>query len=352
MALKGGYKVSQVTPYRKPAASGQYGAQGGAGGSSYGRMSSGRTWGGRSHWRSRRGYGYGPQGGDGASQWALGIQACLAQLLGPWVPQNGIIGPRTRRAVQIFQGQQQMPVTGLLDQATAGAIQAACSGQAPGPPVGAVAPPPPPAPPPMPPPSASPPSAPPEAAGPPDEAGEAEINSETVQEAGHELRVDGPCQVHVDWHDTVSLASDQQFRWAPESPAVYVVYVRGKPWHVGIAKHSLRSHLLARARELQERQIPLRSQADRSLAWVVLCSGSAPPCAIQQRRGQDPTAPFQPVHAKHAMLRILKRFLVKKLQTGKQGNLVNGKVQFGPNGSITIFDKGRQVVRLSSSSQL
>src|ERR1700678_97876 len=116
---------------------------GAQGGSSGGR----RPWqrGGQPRWRyRRRSYGYGAPGG--ASQWAVGIQACLAQLVGPWVPQNGIIGPQTRRAIQMFQGQQQLPVTGLLDQTTPNAIQAACSGPAAGRPGDGAAPPPPPPP--------------------------------------------------------------------------------------------------------------------------------------------------------------------------------------------------------------
>jgi hypothetical protein len=301
--------------------------------------------GGQSRWRyRRRSYGYGAQGG--ASQWAVGIQACLAQLVGSWVPQNGIIGPRTRRAIQMFQGQQQLPVTGLLDQTTANAIQAACSGPAAGPPGDGAGPPPPP-PSPGPPDAAGAADAPPPGDAPPD-AGEAEIGAEAEQE----LRVDAPCQVQVEWHDQVPLDKDPQFSWAPDSAAVFVVYVSGKPWHVGIAKHSLRRHLLARARELRERKIPLASQVQRSLAWVSVLSGSAPRCAIQQGRSQDPAAPNRPIHPKHAMLKILKRFLVKTFQTEKKGNRVTDKVQFGPNGSITILYKGKQVARLSASSQL
>jgi Putative peptidoglycan binding domain len=56
-------------------------------------------------------------------------QSCLNQLLGPWVLQDGIMGPNTRQAVQQFQQQQQLPVTGMLDAATVTALQAACSGQ-------------------------------------------------------------------------------------------------------------------------------------------------------------------------------------------------------------------------------
>jgi len=65
-----------------------------------------------------------------APQWVLWAQACLAQIVGSWVPQTGQIGKATRKAIGIFQSQQQLPATGLLDAATVNALQQACSGQA------------------------------------------------------------------------------------------------------------------------------------------------------------------------------------------------------------------------------
>jgi hypothetical protein len=307
----------------------------------------------RSPRRYRRGYyGYGSQA---SSQWAAGIQACLAQLVGPWVPQNGIIGPQTRRAVQMFQGQQQLPVTGLLDNSTVNALQAACGGQAQepsavpaGPPPASDAPPPPSAPPPD---GGAAPSA--SGAAPP-EAGEAEIGSEQEAEGEQqEFRVDGPCQVQIDWHDPVPLAKDEHFRWAPDSPAVYIVYVGGKPWHVSIAEHNLRGHLRARRKALKDLNIPLTTLADRSVAWASLRAGAVPRCAIQHRHSQDdPAAGFKPVHAKHVLLKILKRYFVKKFQTEKKGNPGTATVQFGPNGSLIVFDKGNQAGKVSSGSRI
>ena len=72
-------------------------------------------------------------GGNGAdttpSQWVQWAQACLAQLIGAWVPQDGLMGPATQRAVQMFQMQQQLPPTGALDDSTVGALRTACSAQ-------------------------------------------------------------------------------------------------------------------------------------------------------------------------------------------------------------------------------
>jgi len=56
----------------------------------------------------------------------LSAQSCLAQVLGAWVLQDGVMGSNTLRAIRAFQEQRQLPVTGVLDGATADALQAAC----------------------------------------------------------------------------------------------------------------------------------------------------------------------------------------------------------------------------------
>src|SRR5580658_524427 len=83
------------------------------------RFGEGRRW-------SWMGGGGGGEGGSPLLPWA---QACLAQLLGPQVVQDGVMGPNTRQAIQQFQTQGQLPVTGVLDATTVSALQAACSGQ-------------------------------------------------------------------------------------------------------------------------------------------------------------------------------------------------------------------------------
>jgi Putative peptidoglycan binding domain len=91
--------------------------------------------------------GYAPQAQSLGPQWVSWAQSCLAQAVGTWVPQNGVMGKATRHAISKFQKQQQLPATGMLDAATINALQAACSGQAGAAPSPATAaPPPPPAP--------------------------------------------------------------------------------------------------------------------------------------------------------------------------------------------------------------
>jgi Putative peptidoglycan binding domain len=99
-------------------------------------------------------YGYGGAqqypGGAGfasqprVSQWVQWAQACLAQVVGPWVPQTGVMSKRTRKAIRIFQSQQHLPPTGMLDGTTVSALQSACSGQPAAAPSAPPAPPPPP----------------------------------------------------------------------------------------------------------------------------------------------------------------------------------------------------------------
>jgi peptidoglycan hydrolase-like protein with peptidoglycan-binding domain len=52
-------------------------------------------------------------------------QQCLAQIFGPGVPQDGILGPETRGFLAQFQTQQGLPATGSLDDSTMAALQAA-----------------------------------------------------------------------------------------------------------------------------------------------------------------------------------------------------------------------------------
>jgi hypothetical protein len=64
----------------------------------------------------------GPQ--PGGPDWVRWAQSILAAAVGPWVPQDGVFGTKTRKAILIFQGRQQLPATGLLDNATFQALQA------------------------------------------------------------------------------------------------------------------------------------------------------------------------------------------------------------------------------------
>lgn len=67
-------------------------------------------------------------------------QGCLAQIVGGWVPQNGTLGHLTRRAIHIFQTQNQLPSTGTLDDTTLSTLGHACQAATAAPPVAPSAP--------------------------------------------------------------------------------------------------------------------------------------------------------------------------------------------------------------------
>jgi peptidoglycan hydrolase-like protein with peptidoglycan-binding domain len=135
------------------------------------------------HWPGHRGRRWGWLGSGStaphlSSDWVAWAQACLGRVVGPWVPQDGAMGPETVRAIQMFQTQQQLPSTGMLDSGTISGLQAACSRPAAGPP----SPPPLPAgPPPVAP--GPPPDAPAgEPPGPPEEVGQSEYELQSSSE--------------------------------------------------------------------------------------------------------------------------------------------------------------------------
>lgn len=84
--------------------------------------------------RRMRWHGLNPYGSssNASDPQILAAQACLAQLVDPTVPQDGILGQQTRQAIRSFQSQQNIPFTGMLDANTSSALQSACSSQASG----------------------------------------------------------------------------------------------------------------------------------------------------------------------------------------------------------------------------
>ena len=88
----------------------------------------------QSHWHHHSGHqpwpllhigsGFGDSQQDQQSiVWA---QGCLSQLTGGTIAQSGVLDQATRSAVSMFQTQQHLPATGMLDDTTLSALQAAC----------------------------------------------------------------------------------------------------------------------------------------------------------------------------------------------------------------------------------
>jgi hypothetical protein len=312
------------------------------------------------------------------------VQGCLARMLGPSVPQSGIMDGSTRRAIRAFQSQSQLPATGLLDDSTMRALREGCMGPS-GPPAGGPPPPPEDAGAAEPPPSGEPepaaaaepggepggaaepggaPAEPPAggeppadgAAGaePPPAGSEGEIFFDRREgEAEQEFLVDGKIQVDLQWHEPVPLDKDDQFTWAPDVPGVYVIYIRNSPWYVGIAETSIRQRFLQRRKALKDLQIPASALAGRSGGWYALRSGAVPRGAIQRRPLNGPTARFRPLFGKYAILRILEQFFIKQFKTATpKGNGLTEKVRFSPRGSLSILQNGAQKATLAPNSQI
>jgi hypothetical protein len=79
-------------------------------------------------WLSQGGFGFDPAPQD--PQTVAWAQACLAHIVGAPMRQDGLLGPDTRRAIQTFQTQMQLPPSGALDNDTLVALQQVCQADA------------------------------------------------------------------------------------------------------------------------------------------------------------------------------------------------------------------------------
>jgi hypothetical protein len=311
------------------------------------------------------------------SPWILLVQGCLRRLFGPGTtPSDGVLGPETRRALRAFQRQNGLPPSGQLDNPTVQALQGACMGGAAGaapPPAEPAAAPPPDAggaPPPAPPaaepaaggePPADAGAAPPDGAAPADGAagadappadGQGEITlGRREGESEQEFLVDGPMQMSVDRHEAVPLDRDPLFSFLPDAPGLYVIFVNGAPWYVGIAEGSLRNRFLQRRKILHDLQVPASALANRSVGWYLLRYSSAPKGAIQRRPQNNQMASFRPVLGKYAALRILEQVYIKRLRY-PGGNKTTEAVQFGPRGSLVVTENGVEVSEYQPNSRV
>jgi peptidoglycan hydrolase-like protein with peptidoglycan-binding domain len=77
------------------------------------------------HWPYRWSWLHSPDSPEGPvpSPFVAWAQRVLAQVFGPIVPQDGVLGPETRGFVAQFQAQQGLPSIGDLDDATVAALQ-------------------------------------------------------------------------------------------------------------------------------------------------------------------------------------------------------------------------------------
>jgi hypothetical protein len=278
-----------------------------------------------------------------ASEFVSSMQSCLQQVVGAWVPQTGIMGPGTRRAVRIFQMKSGMPVTGLLDEGTVSAIQSACSS-----PVGPEGPPAQDAPPEPPPAAPAGPEA--AAAAPGDESGgemESELGQDTATE--QEFQIDAPCELHFLSNGRALLSDPMVIQRLPTLPGLYVIYSQGKPWYVGSAEKSLRERFQRRFKVLRDFNLTGSVLAGREVAWVSVDKENTKNCAVGQRP-EGSTEDFRALKQRpYAVLKVVEQNLIRWARTLNLGNERPEPVRFKGNGSLEIKRPGAATVRFDGS---
>jgi hypothetical protein len=284
------------------------------------------------------------------------------------------MGRAMRRAIRIFQRRQGLPVTGVLDGATGAALQAACGGARSRRQVRVPAPPPmgPPEPasqdgagPPEPGPADAAPDgggadAAPEgggadadtgAAGEPASDGDSELfASEHDDETQQEFLVSDGCQVRIQRHTPAPVSDLARLKHSARAPGVYIIYVDGLPWYVGVAERTIYVRLKERLKAVRDFNIPPSALANRTVGWVSILSGAFPSCSIARRDLRMASGTYQPLKGVYAVLKILEQYFINTLGTAGKGNVLRENVVFAPGGSLTIHEEGKPVINVSGTS--
>jgi hypothetical protein len=297
----------------------------------------------------------------GGARWIGWAQQCLQQVIGRSVPQSGILGSATRRAIRLFQQRGQLPVTGLFDEATEAALRAACGGQVS---VGS--------------PSLAPqarpptedaepvagPEAPPPADGGADSADggggepdgepangdDGELSFESHEgETEQEFMVSDACKVRIRRYEAIAITEGTHLK-APRVPGIYIIHVAGKPWYVGVAERTIYERFQQRMKVLNDFRIPSSALDNKSVAWVSIKSGEFPFCSIGRRPERDTAAKYSPLKGVFAVLKILEQYFIKTL--APSGNKRVESVRFAPGGSLTIYETGKDSIKLTGNSLL
>lgn len=183
------------------------------------------------------------------SDFPFWVQTRLAQFIPSGVPQTGVIGRVTRRAIRIFQFRNQLPPTGLLDHATVEALRSV------------------------------------EPYSPSldrdddvfgllfgrhEEAGEQELSI-----------MGGSCEVTVAWNNSIDLgviskASGLGRRDVAAMPGIYAIHDGHECWYVGKATRSIRERFEDRWKVFRDFHV---SDEDRDRALNQLLAGKTLYCA-------------------------------------------------------------------------
>jgi len=274
-------------------------------------------------------------------------QACLAQLFGPWVPQSGALGPATRRAIRIFQKQQGMGPSGVLDPATNDALTAACGQSAPA----AAAPPaaPPDAPPPpedaapagaAPGPDAAPPEGAPEPGGEDTTAGEVSFaypfrKRFDTTEREFIVTVQQPCAVTLRRYHPVPINGRTGPEW--KRPGAYIIYDAGKEWYVGVGTIAINNRFHDRLKVLRDFNISPDSLRNITVSAVSL-ENFTPNCVIVQSRARGSASTAgDPRDAVAGILQVAEQHLISRYRTNLgRGNGKGDPVWLRGPGQLTV----------------
>jgi peptidoglycan hydrolase-like protein with peptidoglycan-binding domain len=259
------------------------------------------------------------------SDFILSIQRDLAEALGIAVPQTGVLGAATRRAIKRFQTSLGIPPTGRLNRPTLRALKGGRRRASPAfddsaPPDGikvTAAPDRPPAPdvdssveaeP-----SDEPASAPPAADG------------DGPEES--EFRIKTPGTVLLTRAQTLKLDNFPSLAAAatqlPDAPWIYVIKVNGSPWYVGHSASSMRTRFVNRWKALEDFKLKLHDLKGREITCYVIRVNQL--FQVDYREG---TGPYSPRPGMHGIVRAVEQHFIQSLKTSDKGNRAQNVITF------------------------
>jgi len=268
-----------------------------------------------------------PAAGSDFVRW---VQGCLASALGRGVPRNGVLGPATRRAIRIFQKQQGLPVTGIVDAATENTLQSACTepGQ-------------------------------PEPDGATGGADARELafdfEEEGAEAAEQEFQVSGQVTVTIIRSNRVPVGALTGNEPGLREPGIYIIYVDGRAWYVGLAERSIYARFQDRLKALHDFDIAPACLAGRTIEWINVREPSVTGGGVGRRGQKSKSQPYRPLHGHAAVLPLLEQFYIKELGSreikarGKVvkrgGNKQKEAVHFVSGGALIVTEGGGRIRR-------
>ena len=159
--------------------------------------------------------------------------------------------------------------------------------------------------------------------------------------------VDDACKVRIQRHNAVAITEGARLK-APRAPGIYIIHVEGKPWYVGVAERTIYERFQRRMKVLNDFHIPPSALNGKTVAWVSIKSGAFPFCSIGRRLDKDPDAKYTPLKGVFAVLKILEQYFIKTL--APSGNKRAESVRFASGGSLTIYETGKEPVKLTGDS--